>query len=78
MTLYPKPTKDHPFFSWFLYVSCGETEEGIRARMQECPEELREAVAKRTREFFEESRRMRSKDGVPTGKRPSSRQKPHR
>lgn len=76
MTRYPKPTQKHPFFSWFLYVSCGETEEGIRARLEECPEKLREAVAKHTKSFFEESRRMRSKDRPPTSRRMSARPKP--
>ena len=56
-----KPTPEHPFLSWWLYVSCGTTREERVRRLGECPEELRADVEKRVRVFFKESQSARRK-----------------
>jgi hypothetical protein len=52
-----KPTPQHPFLSWWLYVSCGTTREERVRRLGECPGELRGRVEERVRRFFEERAR---------------------
>ena len=47
-----KPTPEHPFLSWWLYVSCGTTREERVRRLAECPEEMQGEVEKRVRVFF--------------------------
>jgi hypothetical protein len=52
-----KPTPEHPFLSWWLYVSCGTTRDERVRRLGECPGELRGRVEERVRRFFEERAR---------------------
>jgi hypothetical protein len=54
-----KPTLDHPLCSWQYYVSAGSTPAVRRARLDECPVELRKEVEVRVRKFFEERARAR-------------------
>jgi hypothetical protein len=56
-----KPTPEHPFLSWWLYVSCGTTRDERVRRLGECPGEMRGRVEERVRVFFKESQSARRK-----------------
>jgi len=55
----PKPTQEHPLITWFCYVAAGESKLERRARLAECPKELKEEVERRVVRFFEESNAAR-------------------
>jgi hypothetical protein len=53
------PSEDDPFICWWLHVAAGKTVEERRARLERCPEDLREKVAERVRAFFKELNKTR-------------------
>jgi len=50
----PKPTQEHPLITWFCYVAAGESKLERRARLGECPSEIKEEVERRVVAFFKD------------------------
>jgi len=56
-----KPIPGSPWFRWMLYVLAGSTDDDMRARLRETPEEHREQVREEARKLIRESNNARRK-----------------